>query len=239
MTGIATFRSALLLFCVDSTNREKIKVLIGESYTGITSIGGRSWYQENEFACLMRECEEETKELLNYSNQSDFFSIHPIHKIEKYKGCLYVFIQSTEENLEEKVKEFSSAKTNKNNSDELKNLLLVDINDLICDMIKNEKKYNTNFLDMFLSVGYDIIKGNEWNKLKTRLGIEFEISSPLDSIPNYVSLLPFNKDHKDRDLLPKVYGYNAQRKLYLSDQFYTRIGDKYVFRSGIFTPKNS
>jgi len=240
MAGYQTTRSALILFCVipdpNKPSNKTIKALFGVGNKGITTIGGRSGYQEQEYSCLMRECEEETKELITFSLQPDFFAAHPTHKTEKFAGCLYVFMQTTENNLLNKVNEFSTAKTSKNDSDELAELVLEDIDELICDIIEYKKKrVNPDFSEMFLSIGYDIIKGNEWNKLKAKLGIEFDNLKPLDLIPTYVSLLPFCKDEQERDLLPVIYGFNTQRKLYLSDQFYTRVNNKYVFRSGIIS----
>lgn len=222
-------RAALILYSPATTGRERC-ALFGKGRSGITTLGGRIAPGETWLDCLVRELIEETRGILNYSLYKDIFITAP-HKC--YDQCVYVFYETTYERLVAIAQEFPLTTSTRDVCNEMCSLEVCPIDDLLRDMIVYKKqRYNEVFHSMFLTVGYDTLKGNTCNHITAKIDLEGELHVPISRLPRVVCLTPIRRD------VPIVYGTILSKGLIITDQYYMDEDDRRLFRSG-YVLKNS
>jgi hypothetical protein len=222
---MCTSRSALVLYS-KIFNKENGKfetyILLGYGKNGITSIGGRKNQGESEIGCLIRELNEETKKILDYSRVSDFFTSNACKKLTHSK-CSYFMVKCKYEDLFEIQRNFN--KLEKTSEDELSDLNICEISDLIHDVVKNKIQVNKTFREMFLSVGFDWFNKSTWNKEISTLSCkDFDTEVDYLKFPAYISLHAPSANY-----LPVVYG-TISKKYLMSNQYYGFIKGEHLFR---------
>jgi 8-oxo-dGTP pyrophosphatase MutT (NUDIX family) len=232
-------RSALILYCPaeprDQTakasgmgNASKVCALFGRGRSGLTTLGGRISSGETWLDCLVRELIEETRGILNYSLYKEIFQTARNFCFDQ---CIYVLFETTYDVLVSIAAQFPFTTSGRDVCNEMLSLEVCPIDDLIKDMVVERKnRYNETFQNMFLTIGYDTLKGNTCNHLVSRIDLDAEIYTPISRLPRVVCLTPIKKD------IPIVYGTILSRNLYITDQYYLDDGERRLFRSG-YMPK--
>lgn len=225
-------RTALILH---ATHSGQVFALFGKSRTGITTIGGRIGRGENWLDCLVRELNEETRGILNYSLHKEIFLTK---RCICFDQCMYVFYQTTYEKLVSVSERFPLTTSVRDVCNEMLSLEVCSIDELIIDILVTQSsqrkfRYNDAFQSMFLTIGYDLLKGNTCNHITTTIDLEAEISVLIASLPRVVCLTAIP------DNLPMIYGVIPSKKLYITDQFFSESKNesgeiKRLFRSGWF-----
>lgn len=219
----AVSRAALILYTNDS---DTTYVLLGKGSNGLTTLGGRTQHREVWLNCLIRELQEETRGLLDYSNHPEIFLTKPAQIIES-SNCAYVFFPSTLDSLKRIAKKFPETSSDRLVCNEMLSLEIVSVDTLIIDRITTRSiPCAPMFETMFLNIGYDTLKGNTCNYTTANVSIEADMFQPIGSLPSIICLTPI--DHG----LPVVYGFSPSQGLFITDQFYLEEKGRRLFRSG-------
>jgi hypothetical protein len=220
---LSVSRAAMILYSSVSSERG-ICALFGVGANGLTTLGGRKSAHETWVDCLIRELIEETRGILDYSLYNEIFLTA---KNFYFDQCIYVLIETSYETLRDISLEFPRTSSSREVCNELSSLEVCLIDDLIKDMIIDKKRrYNENFLSMFLTVGYDTLKGNTWNYMSSKIDLNVVLEVPISQIPKVVCLTPINRG------TPVIYGTIPPKRLFITDQMYLREGNKFLYRSG-------
>lgn len=228
-------RAAVIIYTPHPTDKNDMLILVGVNRFGITSIGGGKEYGEQEIQCTIRECKEETRDLIDFTNCK---VILKQAKTFKHNRCIYYLVPGTFETLVEICKEFPSAKHQSNDNDtsnEMDELRLISINETIKKLVCNDRStanlYQPKFAEMFVDIGYDRIKGNVHNHQVLTINMPANLTCHISDLPLIVSISAINYR------LPVVYGTVTDETtgatLYISQQLYYDNGNEAVFRNMI------
>lgn len=228
-----TRRSALVLFST-SLNKQ-VHILIGINGGQYTTIGGRRKTNETEIGCLIREVNEETKNVIDYTDSQKLLSIATLRK---YNDCSYYFLETDYQDLVDRREEFSKATANEPESNELTSLEVVQleafVEKLICQ--PDNVPCRTELKNMILDMGFDVMKKRRpapgqlsefpINYQPSQLPIKADLWCDISELPQIVSVFLFNEN------LPAVYGNITNRGGYLTDQYFFEDQEQILFRSG-------
>jgi 8-oxo-dGTP pyrophosphatase MutT (NUDIX family) len=221
-------RAALVLF---NKTDEKTHVLLGKGANGLTTLGGRTRSKESWIDCLVREVKEETRGILDYAECKRILQLPPAQAVA-IDNCAYVFFPVELSVMKETAERFIHIRVEDEAWNEMSSIEIVDIDWLIEELVVGDalgsSVFNPTFKEMFLDIGYDVIRGNACNYITENVAIEAEISCRISEIPRTICLSPIN------DKLPVVYGFSKAKGLYITDQYYMQRNGKRLFRSGWF-----
>lgn len=224
-------RSAIILYSKIHnliTDKNETYILTGDGANGITSIGGRSKRNESKYVCAAREAHEETRGVMDYTNILEIFTSNLCTEV-LHANCSYFMIQVKYEDLFNVSESFS--KKDKEDSDELKSLVIFNIDDLIWNILKNPNfQVNSTFKEMYTNFGHDWLSGSKFNKEIKNLDFkEFQLCEPLDKFPPIVSIHPFFSTIPKR-IYAKTYNRNIPSdRFVISNQYYGFINGEHLF----------
>ena len=226
-------RAALVLYSSPSaTGNRGIHVLLGKGAHGLTTLGGRVQPRETWIDCLVRELIEETRGILDYSNCRDMLLVSPTRIIE-FDNCAYVFCPTTLETLGNIAKQFPETKSPHVVCNEMSSLEVVSIDNLMESLIESlitsradRPTCAKKFESMFLTIGFDLMRGNTWNHITMNINEEVTMFKSVSSLPPVVCLTAIDRG------LPVVYGFIEKHGLFITDQCYFERKNRRLYRSG-------
>jgi 8-oxo-dGTP pyrophosphatase MutT (NUDIX family) len=225
MSEAVSRRCALIYYSRSPT--KDIYVLIGDSNGELTTIGGRKNRGETDLDCCCREAFEETKELVDYYPYKHGLNTGIIYT---FSGCTYYIIEENHEALVQLSERFKNTHSEREEQNELSELILFNLNKLVEMLVLNQIAYKEELEEFVLTILYRLLKPNVGRSL---LVLEIE-----DEVELFVSLkdLPPTVDLLDEEYLnsltckPRVYGKLVSKDVFLTELLYDECS---LFRSGI------
>jgi 8-oxo-dGTP pyrophosphatase MutT (NUDIX family) len=223
---------------------------VGVSIYGINTVGGGRLPGEQESQCVVRECAEETRNLINFGPARAMIKQARTFKYEK---CIYYLVPGCYMNMMAFCEEYPSVKLSddpKHPTNEMVEHRMVSANKLIKRFVmgnfydENEAyAYKTKFINMFMDVGYDRLKNNANNYFVNSINMQANLNVSLAALPKIVSVtllkngLPIIygqlRDNRDDSDDNEDQASDTQPTVYMSSQFYYESHEEIVYRDFI------